>query len=187
MADEPATTTTTEPAEPAEPVTQPKEPQTVPYDRFAQVNQQAKDAQKQLKEMQDRLQELEDRDKSELERERSQRERAQQEKTDLEQRLVSLERGQWVRAAAQAAKFVDVDDAVAHLDLAGIESERDAKKAVEKLAERKQHLVRQEPQRPEIGQVLKGGQPPTDTQGDPKDYKAGLAAELAESLFARRQ
>lgn len=154
------TTTPAPEAAPAEPAKTPEE-KTVPYDRFAQVNGQAQEAKKKLEEMQARLQEIEDRDKTELERERSQRERLEAELQDRETRLVRVERGSWVRDAAMDANFIDPADALGRIDLSEIESATEARRAVKKIAEEAKHLIRQEAPRPEIGQVVRDGQPVT--------------------------
>lgn len=133
--------------------------QTVPYSRFAEVNQTAKAAQKQLEEMQSRLEELESRDKSELERERSKREQFEQQARELSARMEKVERSGWIRSAAAALNFDDPDDAVAFISTAEIGSREDAEKAVNKLAKRKPKLLRDASPSPAIGQVLANGQP----------------------------
>lgn len=156
------TTATTEPAAPATPAPPaPTDDKSVPYERFVQVNDQAKAAKKRADELESRLQELEDRDKSELERERSQRERYENELRERDQRLTSLERGGWVKGAASAANFIDPADALGRIDLSTIESETDARRAVKKIAEEAKHLVKAEdPTPPPVpGRVLSGGHP----------------------------
>ena len=123
------------------------------------AEQEAKEAREELNGLSTRLQQIEDRDKSEVERERSARERAEQERNTLTDRLTKLERGGWVRQAAQEASFVDPEDAVVHVDLSDIESERDAERAVKRLADRKKHLVQDEQRQPQVGQVPQPGQP----------------------------
>lgn len=168
MADEP-TPQPAPPAEPAKPEPEPAKEQTVPYDRFAAVNEQAKEAKAAQKKLEDRLQELEDKDKSELEQERGKRERLEAELQTAGERLVSLERGGWVRDAAVAANFVDPSDAVVHANLGEIESEADAKKAVKKIADEKKHLVKAEPEpTPQIGRVLANGQQVDTTAPSPQ-------------------
>lgn len=149
----------TPPAPTETPAESAPEQRTVPYDRFQQVNQEARQAKQQLEELNTRLQELEDRDKSEVERERTQRERAQTEAQELKARLQNLERGSLVRSAAAEAGFIDPDDAVGFVSLSEIESEKDAVQAVRNLAKRKQHLIKQAQPPAQIGQVLANGQP----------------------------
>lgn len=148
---------TAEPA--ATTAAQPAGEQTVPYSRFAEVNQTAKQAQKQLEEMQSRLEELENRDKSELERERSKRETFERQATEMQARLERVERSNWLRSAALAAGFDDPDDAVAFISTDSVESDADAEKAVAKLAKRKPRLLRETSAPTQIGQVLQNGQP----------------------------
>lgn len=167
MSDAPAPTTTPEPTTVAPPAETPPE-RTVPYDRFVEVNQKAKESASELKALQTRLQELEDKDKSELERERTQRERLQQELQARDTRLTQLERGSWVRDAANEHKFHDPADAVALVDLSKVESEADAKREVKRIASDKKHLVRQEQETPQIGQVLQNGAPTPPTPGAPQ-------------------
>lgn len=157
--------------------------QTVPYSRFAEVNQTAKQAQQQLKEMQDRLEELENRDKSELERERSKRTQFEQQASELSARLERMERSGWIRSAAAAAGFEDPDDAVAFIPSDSIESSDDAAKAVKDLAKRKPKLLRDTtPTQPQVGQVLQNGQPVTAGKSEPEIDPASL--ELLKQVQA---
>lgn len=169
MADE----TVTQP--PEQPTPAADESRTVPYDRFAQVNQQARDYKNQLDELSGRLQELEDKDKTDLDRERTQRERAQTEAQELKSRLQNLERGSLVRAAAAEAGFIDPDDAVGFVSLSEIESDKDAEQAVKRLAKRKAHLIKQESPPPQIGRVLANGQPPVDSSQRDEEAEAFLS------------
>lgn len=154
MSDQPAAAA---PAPAAEPAAPPE--QTVPYSRFAEVNQTAKAAQKQLQEMQERLEELESRDKSELERERSKRTQFEQQAAEMASRLEQVERSGWIRSAAAVANFEDPDDAVAFISTQAVESAEDAEKAVKALAKRKPKLLREQQPSPQIGQVVHNGVP----------------------------
>lgn len=169
-------------AKPAETPETPVAERTVPYDRFAQVNQEAKQAKQQLEELSNRLQELEDKDKSDLDRERTQRERAVSEANELKARLANLERGSLVRSAAAAAGFIDPDDAVGFVNLSEVESEKDAEQAVKRLAKRKQHLIKQATPPAQIGQVLTNGQP---TQGGQPQRDAEAEQFLAQVKAAQ--
>jgi hypothetical protein len=172
MADE----ATPAPATPAPPTEETKTEQSVPYSRFAEVNDKAKQATQELQELKQRLQELEDRDKSEIERERTQRERLQAELQEREAKLVQVERGSWVRDAAVEAKFIDPTDALGRIDLSKIESASDAKREVKKIAESAKHLIQSEaPPTPQIGQVIAGGQPV-----DPNNLTPQQQAVLAQ-------
>ncbi len=182
MADSPETTTEVTTTTPA-----PEPEKTVPYERFAQVNQKAADATKQLGEMQARIQEIEDRDKSEVERastqlqrEQAKREGLEAELQDNQKRLVNLERSQWIRNAAAEANFIDSTDALGRVDLSNIETETEAKRAIKKIAENATHLIRQESPRPEIGRVVQGGQPvqPGQQAPPPDNRDEEFLAEL---------
>lgn len=161
MSDVPATSA----AEPAAP-TEPQE-RTVPYERFQQKNEEAKAAAEANKDLLARLEDLEAQGQSETERERKQRERAEKALADTqaelqarEERLARMEKGGWVRNAAAQAGFANPDDAVAFADLDGLESERDADKAIKKLSEQRPYLLRQETPGSQLGQVLNQGQVP---------------------------
>lgn len=174
----------TAPTPPAAPAEQP-EARTVPYDRFQQVNQQAREYKQQLEELGGRLQELEERDKSELERERSKREKTEQQNNELAQRLERLEKSSWVRAAALDAKFDDPDDATAFINLGEIENAQDAEKAVKALAKRKPRLLRDESPAPQIGQVVQNGQPVTNGQPQQPEIDPNAAALLEQVKAAQ--
>jgi hypothetical protein len=174
------TTPAASPETPAPPV---EETKTVPYERFAEVNNKAKAEREAREDLERRLQELEDRDKSELERERAQRERLSAELEEKQRHLVKVERGSWVRDAAVEAKFIDPTDALGRVSLDAIESESDARKAVKRIAEQAKHLIQQEaPVAPQIGQVVAGGQPVNPNAPDPKqDENERFLAELKEA------
>lgn len=162
-----ATAVATAPAEPA-PTPAPPAEKTVPYDRFKEVNDALKSEKDARKEMEDRLRELEDKDKSELERERAARERAEAELNETKSGLTRLERSSWVRDAAVEAKFIDSADAIGRVNLAEIESESDAKKAVKRIAENAKHLIQAEPPTPPVaGQVVRQGQVVDPNAPDP--------------------
>jgi hypothetical protein len=168
--DTPAETAAPAPATPAV-----VEETTVPYSRFAEVNQAAKDREKQLQEMASRLEELENRDKSELERERAKRETFEKQAADMAARLERVERSNWIRSAAAAAGFEDPDDAVAFISTDSVESDTDAEKAVAKLAKRKPRLLREQTPAANIGQVVQNGQPIGQQQATQPEDPAALA------------
>lgn len=158
--------------------------QKVPYERFEEVNNRAKEASRELEELRAKLIEFEDRDKSEVERERAARERAETQLGELMGKVTSLEKGAWVRSAAAELGFHDPEDAVTHLysQLGGLEDQREAKRLVKRLAESKPHLHQKEEkkqERPPISRVFAGEQ--TGQQQQPN--RAQRAAE-AEQQFA---
>jgi hypothetical protein len=171
--------------------------QKVPYDRFEEVNQRAKQAEAQLAELQSKLVEFEDRDKSETERERAARERAEARAAELFEQVTGLQKGSWVRSAALELGFHDPEDAVTYLSpkLAGIEDEREAKRLVRKLAENKKHLVesKKDDQRTPISRMFTGDQAQQNGQQQPaspahraaqaeQEFAAGLQRELSKFL-----
>jgi hypothetical protein len=102
------TDTPTPPAAPAAPRTPPKtDPpaNTVPYDRFTEVNEKSKRLSAELEELRQWKDEQESKSLSELERERKRAEAAEKRAQEAEQRVTNLERGSWVRAAAAEAGF----------------------------------------------------------------------------------
>jgi len=174
--------------------TPPVEEQRVPYHRFEEVNGRAKRAEKQLEDLQQRIVEFEERDKSEAERAKSRAERAESQLKQLQGTVTAMQKGSWVRSAAAELGFHDPEDAIAHLGerLAGLEDERDAKRAVKTLAQSKKHLVRDEKKddRPRIGRVFSAedraqnevpnGQRPISHE----QANAMREAEFAQSLAA---
>lgn len=121
-----------------------------------------KKAERELADLREKIIQFEDRDKSDLERAQERATRAETQLQQLSQKVTSLEKGAWVRSAAAEFNFHDPEDAVVNLNdqLGGFEDQREARRAVERLAKAKQHLTRQEKKdsRPSIGQVLANGQ-----------------------------
>ncbi len=164
--------------------------QVIPYARFDEVNKRAKQAEQDLSDMRSKIIEFEDRDKSEVDRERAARERAESQLGELMGKVTSLEKGAWVRSAAAELNFHDPEDAVMHLqgDLGKLEDAREAKRLVRKLAESREHLVRQEKknERPSIGRVFTGQQYENGGQQQQprQQVSAAQAAAQQEQQFA---
>jgi DNA repair exonuclease SbcCD ATPase subunit len=165
-AETPPTATETPPVEPK------KTEESVPYDRFQQANKKAKDAAdraKQLeKDMADLRAQMEARETAGLPELEQAKKRAEQlekraaeaeaKAAEADTRLARSARERWVVAAAQAQGFADPSDAAAFVDLDGIDDEKDAERAVKRLAAQKKHLLKApEPVLP--GRVLHNGQP----------------------------
>jgi hypothetical protein len=148
-----------------------QEEQRVPYERFQQVNQQAKDAKEKaaklesdLADIRSQMEEREQQGLPELDQLRKRLEKAEQRAEQAEQErekalgeAANVRRERWVTAAAAAQNFIDPDDAVRYVDLSEVESIEDAERAVKRVAKQKQHLIRdEEPKLP--GRVLRDGQ-----------------------------
>lgn len=163
--------------------------ETVPYERFTKVNQQAKEAkaqtaalQKQLDDLKAQMDERETAGLPELERERKRAEQlekraaeAEAKAAEADSKLARSQKERWVTAAAK--DFADPADAVAFVDLDSIEDEKDAERAVKRLAGQKKHLLKaDDPVLP--GRVLQNGQ-----QTSPAPSPALAEAEmLADGL-----
>ena len=175
--------------------------ETVPYERFTKVNQQAKEAkaqtvalQKQLDDLKAQMDERETAGLPELERERKRAEQlekraqeAEQKATEADAKLARSQKERWVTAAAK--DFADPADAVAFVDLDAIEEEKDAERAVKRLAGQKKHLLKaEEPVLP--GRVLQNGQQPaTAANGgiNPSAEAEMLAGSLKDFLASRQR
>lgn len=170
-----------------------KDDQTVPYERFQQVNSKAKEASERTKALEKELADLraaaearEAEGLPELERERKAREKAEREaaeaRAEAEKARADYSRAQkerWVVSAA--GEFHDPNDAVLNVNFDSIESAEDAAREVKRVAKAKKHLVKDEAApAPQVGQVLKDGQavkrdrPGIDTNSEAQM----LAAEL---------
>ncbi len=179
-----------EPVEEAEPEKESKEPKEANLRGELERRKDAqRKAEKELAELREKILEFEDRDKSELQRAQERATRAETTLQQLESKVTSLEKGAWVRSAAAEFNFHDPEDAVVNLssDLGKFEDAREARRAVERLAKSKQHLVREErkEQRPRIVQVLANGQAPQQGQNQPSSpamVAAQREVEFAESL-----
>jgi len=195
MADE--TNTTTEPAEgngtPTEAA--PRAEESVPYERFAKVNQQAREskaaaqaAQKQIDDLRRQMEEREsaglpelDQAKKRLEAAEKRAEDAERRATETEQKLIRTSRERLVTAAAREAGFADPSDASAFLDLDAIEDEKDAERAVKRLAQQKKHLLKSDdPKLP--GKVLENGRP----AAAPGSLQVGGGTEQADREWAEQ-
>ena len=169
------------------------EEQRVPYARFEEVNKRAKQAERETQELREQLLQFQDRDKSEVERERDARVRLEQRLTQLETENVAMQKGSWIRSAAAEANFHDPEDAFSLLrdQLGGFEDERDARKAVQRIASQKKHLVKddEKPQRSPVSALFQGQGVNQAGQGQqqqrrlsPGEQAKQLELEQAESL-----
>lgn len=190
----------------ATPETEPKHEDSVSYERFKKANEQAREAkrkvgdlEKAILDLQAKMQDRENADLPELERERKRAEALEKRIREAEERAAAAERDvsrsqreRWVTAAAGELRFADPSDAAAFLDLDSIEDERDAQRAVKRLAGAKKHLLRSDdPVLP--GRVLRDGQrddgrrngapPGIDREGEANM----LAGKLGELLKDRWQ
>jgi len=195
MIDEPATPTDDPPTEAPE-----KDEQHVPYERFQKVNAQAKEAKaaaasaaKQIADLKAQMDERESAGLPELDRERKRAEQlekraeeADKRAADAESRIQKSERKGWITAAAQAQNFADPSDAAAFVNLDDIEDEKDAERAVKRLAGQKKHLLKaEEPTLP--GRVLKDGQQTPSVTPKPGATKVDMNAEAQYVATALEQ
>ena len=156
MADDPAVTDPPKDDPPKDPPKddRPDENVIAELKRKLRKAEQEREAERQTREA------LEAKDQSEIERERKAREKAEQTVAQLTGKVDELEKGSWVRDAAAEAKFHNPSAATSHLDLSQIEDAADAARAVKDLAKREKWMVKaDEPAKPQVGQVLKDGQP----------------------------
>jgi hypothetical protein len=200
MADD--TTTTTDVPEQGETTTtaDTKAEESVPYERFQKANQQAKEAkaaaqaaQKRADELQRAMEEREsaglpelEQMKRRLEQAEKAREAAEQKAQETDARLARTTKQSWVTRAAAEANFTDPSDAAAFLDLDGIEDEKDAERAVKRLAGQKKHLIKVE-EKALPGRVLENGRQPAPTGpqvpgGGIADADRQWAEEVAPAL-----
>lgn len=177
------------PAEPPEPDPAAPEPakpaeETVPYQRFAEVNDQLKQLRDELATAQGKLTTHEREGLGELERLKAEladkeraAEEAQRERDELKAAGEKATRQGWIRDAARAAKFHDPEDAVLRINDADIRTEAGAKAAVDVLTkdENLKHLIQvDEPEKPKTGtdllqQVLERGKPASTEDGNKED------------------
>lgn len=150
-----------------------KHENTVPFERFQKVNQQAKEAKQQAaqlaKDIADLRAQMEDRETAglpELERERKRAEQlekraaaAEQKAAESDGRLAMITKRSWITAAALAQGFLDPSDASAFVDLTEVDDEKDAERAVRDLAKRKKHLLKGDEPTTPPGRVLQNGRP----------------------------
>jgi hypothetical protein len=175
--------------------------ETVAYERFQKVNQKAKAeaearkaAEQKVADLMAAMEERESAGLPELERLKKDMERAQKRAEEAEAKaaeadakLARTTKERWVTAAAK--DFTDPADAVAFVDLDSIEDEKDAERAVKRLAGQKKHLLKgEDPKLP--GRVMQNGQATTSTSAKPGGIDLSQEAEmLADGLkqFASRK
>jgi hypothetical protein len=178
-----------------------KTEQTVPYERFQQANQKAKEAatartalEKQVADLTAAMEEREnaglpelDRMRKDMERLSKRAEEAEAKAANADKQLARSAKERWVVAAAK--DFADPSDAAAFVDFDAIEDEKDAERAVKKLAQAKKHLLKAEqPVLP--GKVLSNGQPAPATAASAAAQQAIAEAQmLADGLrqFATKE
>lgn len=176
--------------------------ETVPKERYISLSKNKKAAEDRAKalekDMADLRAQMDERETAglpELERERKRAEQLEKRIQDAEKRAEdaerSVHRGQrerWITTAAQAQNFADPSDAAAFVNLDDIEDEKDAERAVRKLAGSKKHLLKsEEPKLP--GRVLKDGRTDTNERRQTGIDPRADAQILADGLrqFASRQ
>lgn len=176
-----------------------KDDQRVPYERFQQANNKAKEAaekasslEKQLNEFKAQMQERDEAGLPELERERKRAEALERRIADAEKRAEDAEQSvaksrveQWVANAAATQGFVNPARAARLIDdLGSIEDADQAERAVKRLAKSDSYLLKKE-EAPLPGLLLQDGKA-TGKDAEPADQKAGLGQELLEGLFPNR-
>lgn len=173
----------------------------VSYDRFKQVKTENKELANQLREAQQKIEEAESQSLSEMDQlrrrlERFEKEHAEviSERDSLKTQALKLERGTWVREAAQRLNFADPADAVAFIsNLEDIDRPSAAEREVKKLAEAKPHLLAQDQPRPSLGRVLQpsGGdkaQPASVRQASAEDvFRQQAGSTVLEAIEAARK
>lgn len=161
------TTTETEEAKTTE-----TEEQSVPYERFQQVNRKAKDnadraksLEKDVADLRSQMEERESAGLPELDRERKRAEQLEKRIADAEKRAEDAEQGvararreRLVIAAASTLNFANPSRAHRLVDgLDDIDDSDAAEKAVKRLAKSDPYLVKTESTQPQIGRVLTDG------------------------------
>lgn len=166
----------------------------VPYERFQQANQKAKEAaqktaklEKELADIRAQMEEREAAGLPELERERKRAEALEKRATEAEQRaeqaMQQQVRSQRERLVIAAARDLDdPSDALRYpefINLDDIEDADQAERAVKRLVKAKPKLLKDtEPSQPQIGRVLEGGKPKNgQTSNIDLDSEAQMLAE----------
>lgn len=166
-------------ADEATPEETPEEtPETVPADRFREVakhkkaaEERAKTAEREAAELRAQMEDREQAGLPELDKLRKQLEQATQRAQEAETRAQEHERAVsnlrkegWVTAVARELNFHDPEDALnpRYVNLDEVETREDAERVLKKVARSKKHLIKpDEPERPEIGRVLRNGREET--------------------------
>lgn len=177
-----------------------KHAEAVPYERFQAVNEAkkaAEDAAAAAKAELTRLQRsgLPELDQIKAERDdlKRQLDEANGKATAAEERATNLEKSGWVRTAAQAAGFIDAEDALARIKLDSVKTEAGAQRAVGDLAESAKHLVKAKTDESQAGvlrEILAGGKA-KDGAGDgdrkliPTSQLEGMTQEQHIALMER--
>lgn len=191
----PAAPAAVTPPPPAPALVEPAPDQTVPYDRFKEVNdelQKLKDDQAARDRAQ--LPELE-RARAEAEDARTKAAEAERERDEVRKEAETVKRQGWIREAARVASFHDPEDAVLRIDTDGVATEDAAKRAVQTIVDTETlaHLINK-PAEPTpttgdlLARVLNEGKTVDGTKPDgtkpviPADQFNALTADQLVSL-----
>lgn len=181
----PGTTTTTQDTTKVEsapakaPEKEPEHEQSVPYERFQKANQTAKQAKDQVKDLQAQMAQLREEmslktsGASDAEQLQRRLERAEQRAQEMQEKAeaasaeaANTRKERWIASAAAAQNFADPSDASVFLDLSEIETEKDAERAIKRLAGQKKYLVK-EGERQLPGKVMENGKAVAPKDGRP--------------------
>lgn len=172
----------------------------VPYERFEKVNKQAKEAKAQaaklaqdFADLKAQMDERETAGLPELEQARKRAEQLEKRAADAEAKAAETDaklartvKERWVTSAAK--DFADPADAVAFVDLDSIDDEKDAERAVKRLAGQKKHLLKADGQQQLPGRVLQNGHATSKTSGEnPAMAEAQMLADGLKQFLKDRQ
>lgn len=130
---QPTPTPPPDPTPPPSPTQPTPQSQSIPKDRFDEVNRQARDAARRADEAERRLQEIEDANKTEKERAEAERDREKQRADAAEAKYAATMKKNALRGAAQTAGAIDADVIVAYVNDQGIEFDAEDDAAVAKV------------------------------------------------------
>lgn len=176
--------------------------ETVPKERYISLSKNKKAAEDRAKalekDMADLRAQMEEREsaglpelerlKKDMERFQKRAEEAEAKAAEADTKLARSQKERWVTTAAASLNFADPSDASAFLALDDIEDERDAERAVKRLAGQKKHLVKSdEPNLP--GRVLQNGQAasPSKPGGINPTEEAQMLADNLKSFLKKRE
>lgn len=155
---------------------------TVPLSELQKERREKRELAARLEQLEQEAEERKRAEMSEAEAAKERAEKAEAKVAELEGKITTRDRQQWIRSEAAKANFLDADDAVAFIDINGVEDEAAAAQAVKELASKRKHLISKETGKPDLTKVLEDGKTVADGNKNDKDRPAKYTPDEIKAM-----